>query len=372
MEQVERIETKYKVLDSLHRPFHRPLWIVKWVCYFINLRRKNSRGFILYKDTTTDFYFFLIEQFYSNYPQDSDGIPSFESIEEAKSYFMQFGKKQQEFVLKEILSKTREKGVETRIYSTYKAASYYLNLAYNKLHFIDETKGIIFWGPRQLTKSVLKSGITDSDKRIFLRQIIQYDGHFFLAMSLLLKPVKKYNLKIEEEVFKFMQRYYPVANFDYTAQSHSNYYVVRKRWQELLKAVDDKGTLSRTLTNIIKQNNEYEEIFRDVNNKVKEYSSKLREKSMFLKNRQEFINIYQRLAKKNEDKSNFVNLYDMSREMSMNYERFQEFLSQFYFEERMVRNIFFINIVSTIDQRKRFYIGNSPVMKIKMTKHYGF
>ncbi len=369
---MERVKTKYKVLDSLHRPFHRPLWIVKWVCYFINLRSKSSCGFILYKDITADFYFFLIEQFYCNYPQDSDGIPSFASIKEAKSYFMQFGKEKQEFILKEILSKEREKGVETRIYSTYKAASYYLNLAYNKLHFIDETKGAIFWGPRQLTKSVLKSGITYSDRRIYLRQIIQYDGHFFLAMSLLLKPVKKYNLKIEEEIFTFMQKYYPVANFDFTAQSHGNYYVVRKRWQELLKTVDDKGTLSRVLTNIIKQNNEYEETFLDVNNKVKDYSIELREKNVFLKNKRKFITIYQTLAKKSEDKSNFVNLYDICREMSMNYERFQNFLSQFYYEERMVRNIFFINIVSTIEQRKRFYIGNSPVMKIKMTKHYGF
>ena len=345
---MEKIETKFKVLDSLHRPFHRPLWIVKWVCFFINMRVKNSRGFILYKDITADFYFFLIEQFYSNYPQDSDGIPSCESINEARSYFMQLGKEKQEVELKEILSKEREKGVETRIYSTYKAASYYLNLAYNKLHFIDETNGAIFWEPRQLTKSVLKSVITDSDRKIYFRQIIQYDGHFFLAMSLLLKPVKKYNLKIEEEVFKFMQRYYPVTNFDYTAQSHSNYYVVRKRWQELLKAVDDKGTLSRTLINIIKQNNEYEEIFHDVNNKVKDYSSELREKSVFFKNKRKFITIYQRLVKKSEDKSNFVNLYDISREMGMGYHRFQDFLSQFYFEERMVRNIFFINIVSTI------------------------
>lgn len=282
------METKYKVLDSLHRPFHRPLWIVKWVCYFILLRRKNDRGFILYKDITTDFYFFLIEQLYSNYPQDSDGIPSYASINEAKSYFLQFEKEKKEVVLKEILSKEREKGVETKVYSTYKAASYYLNLAYNKLHFIYEVDKTTIWKPSQLTKAVLKSGITESDRKIYLSQIIQYDGHFFLAMSLLLKPIKKYNLKIEEEVFKFMQRYYPVANFDYTAQSHSNYYVVRKRWQELLKVVNEKGTLSRVLTNIIKKNNAYEEVFLDVNNNVKSYCSELQEKSVYLKNKKKF------------------------------------------------------------------------------------
>ena len=326
---------------------------------------------ICYKDITIDFYFFLLELLYKNYPQDNDGIPSSESISEVWSYFMQFEKEKKEIVLKEILSKERERGVETRVYSTYKAASYYLNLAYNKLHFINEADKTTFWKPTQLTKAALKSGITKSDRKVYLQQIIQYDGHFFLAMSLLLKPVKNYNLKIEEEVFKFMQRYYPVANFDYTAQSHSNYYVVRKRWQELLKVVNYKGTLSRVLTNIINKNNAYEEVFLDVNNKVKSYCSELQEKSTFLKNKKKFISIYQSLAQKGEDKSNFVNLYDISKEMRMSYQRFQDFLSRFYQEERMVRNIFFVNIVSTIEQRKRFYIGNTPVMKIKMTKYYG-
>lgn len=368
---MEKVEINYKVLDSLHRPFHRPLWIVKWVCYFVNQRSKEGRSMIFYKDITIDLYFFLLKLLNENYPQDSDGIPSYESIREVWSYFLQFGKEKKEVVLKEILSKEREKGVETKVYSTYKAASYYLNLANDKLHFINDVNKTTIWKPSQLTKAVLKSGITESDRKVYLRQIIKYDGHFFLAMCLLLKPIKKYRLKIDEEVFKFMQRYYPVANFDYTAQSHSNYYVVRKRWQELLKVVNDKGTLSRVLTNIIKENNAYAEVFLDVNNKVKSYCSELQEKSAFLKNKKKFISIYQSLAQKGEDKSNFVNLYDISKEMRMSYQRFQDFLSRFYQEERMVRNIFFVNIVSTIEQRKRFYIGNTPVMKIKMTKYYG-
>ena len=48
---------EYKVLDSLHRPFHRPIWIVKWVCYFTLLRSKNPNEYILTKEKTIDFYF---------------------------------------------------------------------------------------------------------------------------------------------------------------------------------------------------------------------------------------------------------------------------------------------------------------------------
>ena len=368
---MENIGKKYKVLDSLHRPFHRPLWIVKWVCYFINQRNKDHQGYILYKDITTDFYFFLIEQLYSNYPQDSDGIPSKESISKVRSFFLSVEKDGKDEILKNILSKEREKGIETKIYSTYKAASYYLNLSDNKLHFFNEKGEVSCWNQSQLTKAVLKSAINDTDRKIYLRQILQYDGHFFLSMCLLQKPVKKYDLKMEDEIFKFMQRYYPIDNFEYTKQSHSNYFVVRKRWIELLKAVNERGVLSKVLTNIIKDDCFIKVIYLDVVNNVKEFTNDIREKSTYLKNKKRFIATYQKLIQKSEDKSNFVNLYDISKEMRMGFQRFQDFLTRFYQEERLVRNIFFVNVVSTIEQRKRFYIGNSPVMKIKISKYYG-
>lgn len=361
----------YKVLRSLHRPFHKPLWIVKWVCYFMLLRNKSSKNYIFSQDKTTDFYFTLLQWLYSCYPQDNDGIPSQDSIDEVWNYFLQFDKMERELKLSEILSKSREKGIETKIYSTYKAASYYLNLAYDKLQFLDKNGVSLSWSPSQLTKGILKSGITSIDKKVYLWHILQNDGHFFLAMCLLQKPIERYGLKMELEIFKFMQRYYPVINFDYTKQSHNNYYVVRKRWIELLGVVNGNGNLSRILSNTITGDNYLEEIFRDVKSKVKEYTLELRKRSNFIKQKKAFIAIYQKQMSKNEDKSNFVNLYDICKEMKMSFERFQIFLSNFYREERMVRNIFFINIVSTIEQRKRFYIGNAPVMKIKITRNYG-
>lgn len=362
---------EYKVLDSLHRPFHKPLWIVKWVCYFMHLRNKSRNNYILTKDKTADFYFTLLEWLHTSYPQDSDGVPSQESVDEVWNYFLQIDKIEKENILREILSKSREKGVETKIYSTYKAASYYLNLADDKLHFLDNNNISRNWKPSQLTKYVLKSGISSADKKIYIWHILQNDGHFFLAMCLLYKPVLRYGLKMESEIFKFMQRYYPVANFDYTRQSHNNYYVVRKRWIELLRVVNDRGNLSRTLTNTVTGDSNFEELFRDVESKVKEYTLKLRKRSNFINQKKAFIAIYQKMMSKSEDKSNFVNLYDICKEMKMSYDKFQIFLTIFYQEERMVRNIFFINIVSTIEQRKRFYIGNAPVMKIKITRNYG-
>ena len=227
------------------------------------------------------------------------------------------------------------------------------------------------WTPKQLTKGVLKSKISQTDRKIYIWHILQNDGHFFLSMCLLYKSIRKYELKMESEIFKFMQRYYPMTNFDYTRQSHNNYYVVRKRWIELLQIINEKGLVSRVLTNIITSDSNLEKVFRDVECNVKEYSIELRKRSNFIKQKKRFIAVYQKHVSKSEDKGNFVNLYDICKEMRMSYEKFQIFLTLFYQEERLVRNIFFINIVSTIEQRKRFYIGNTPVMKIKITKNYG-
>lgn len=362
---------EYKVLDSLHRPFHRPLWIVKWVCYFFKLRQNNQSKDIPGNDLTADFYFTLLAWLHDNYPVDSDGVPSKESVDEVWQYFSQIEKTERVGKLREVLVAERERGVETKIYSSYKAASYYLNLADDKLHFVGKGSMNPNWSPTQLTKSVLKSGISYADRNIYIQHILQNDAHFFLTLCLLQKPVMKYGLKMDVEIFKFMQRYYPVANFDYIQQSHSNYYVVRKRWVELLNAVNDKGTLSKTLMNCIKEDYDSQTAFAEIEAHVKEYTSELRKRRKFIEQKSQFVANYQRAAKNSDDKSSFVNLYDLSKEMRMSYDRFQVFLTQFYQEERQVRNIFFINIVSTIEQRKRFYIGSAPVMKIKMTKNNG-
>ena len=66
---------------------------------------------------------------------------------------------------------------------------------------------------------------------------------------------------METEIFKFMQRYYPMTNFDYTRQSHNNYYVVRKRWIELLQITNEKGNLSKVLTNTVASDINLEKIF---------------------------------------------------------------------------------------------------------------
>ena len=53
----------------------------------------------------------------------------------------------------------------------------------------------------------------------------------------------------------------------------------------------------------------------------------------------------------------------------MGAENYQKFLSDFYENERKNYNIFYNNIVTSIDKRKRFYIREKPVLSIKIKQN---
>ena len=50
----------------------------------------------------------------------------------------------------------------------------------------------------------------------------------------------------------------------------------------------------------------------------------------------------------------------------MSFENFEKMLNDYYEHERKNQLILFSNTVTSIDKRKRFYIRNKPVVKIKI------
>ena len=72
-----------------------------------------------------------------SYPKYNDGVPSQEAIITVHDFFWDHPVTKRDMILKEILAKEkRQKGIETHIYSTYKAVTYYHNLAQEKLHIV--------------------------------------------------------------------------------------------------------------------------------------------------------------------------------------------------------------------------------------------
>lgn len=358
-----------KIITSFHRPYHEPIWIIKWVCYFLRLRQKTKDNFFISKDFSIDLYFRLLVWFRNFYPSNNKGIPSLESVNSAWNYFNQFDFKIWEPKLKEILDKPFKNDIEKKIYSSYKAASYYFNLAHKKLRFIDNNLTTDKWNESQLTKKALKSEISPADRIIYIKQILLFDAHAFLSLCLIIKNIKKIkNSKLELDVlfFSFLKEYYSSSNFDFNKSSHKNYLEVRLKWIDYLKVLNKNGSLNKAVVDIIQKDTELLDIFNDIKLKISNFSPSMKEENSYNAKKLQFIHYYNKNLKIRNEQNNFVNLYDISKDMKLTYSKFQSFLAKFYNDQRLKRNIFFINIVSTIDQRKRFFIGKSPVLKIKM------
>lgn len=352
--------TKYKVLHSLHRPYHRPLWMVKWVCRYYAQSKNNL------SDVTTGFYFEMIEILNNHCPDNSDGVPSQEAINSVCDYFKQFPSSDKKIVLnKSLHSNVRDK-IDKQIYSTYKAASYYINLAVDKLHFVDKNGKQNVWSESQLLHTPISYTISKNDKGRFLQKILENDIHFFLSQCMLEKEKYKYRITDDMMVFSFMQKNFPIPRFDYTHESHRNYYVVRKRWIQDLNALDSNYNIGRTMHKIIKSNNSLQEQYNSIKKSVEDYRVELRAKAKYNIIKQNFLSLYKSIAKEQNEFVEYVNLYDLSNGLNISYSKFNAFLNIFYEEERMKKGIFFINIVSTVDQRRRFFVRNIPVLKIKI------
>lgn len=357
-----------KVLHSLHRPYHCPLWIVKWVCCFYAKRAQSPMGYFLFDELIVDMYFKMLEWLMKYYPIGCVGVPSKDAIFTVIEYFDSISIEERASTLKGVLAKSkRAKGVETQIYSTYKAVSYYNNLAKDKLQFISNQEDLCCWDYSSFRNFRFSCGISKNDRKIFINQILKNDGHFLLSQILLQKYAGKYNLNVEDIVFDFMQKNYPIPRFDFVTHSHQNYYVVRKHWIEQLGLITPSGAPSSILSRCISEDVHFTYLRNDILQKISRYIDNIRNKSAYLKHVDLFYKSYRSRLKGIEDESGFVNLYDICSDMKMTYARFNAFIEDFYEAERMKKNIFFINIVSTIDQRKRFYIRNTPILKIKIS-----
>lgn len=355
-----------KVIHSLHRPYHRPLWIVKWICYFYALRAISKDGHFFYRDKIIDLYFKILEWLYLSYPKYSDGIPSQEAIMTVHDFFWDHPVTIRDIILKDILAKEkRRKGIETQIYSTYKAVTYYHNLAQEKLHIVRKDGSFGGWHAGDLVRWRKKSTISKDDRLIYISHILDNDSHFFMSQCLLEKYIHKYELDPKDTIFGFMQQYYPLPRFNYNLRSHRNYYDVRRQWINLLKVVTPNGSLTSGFKEIIRSSPKYSEEFNDISNKIADYTNCMKGNHLFRKQVEAFYETYSVVRNKGAI-NDYVNLYDICTIMKMSYARFNTFVNRFYESERTKRNIFFINIVSTIDQRKRFYVRETPVLKVKI------
>ena len=364
---------EYKVLHSLHRPFQKPLWVMKWICEYIykpQLKTKSINSAVLYYN----FYFYFIQKLKQEYEKSElvlsklEGIPPQTTINSICLFFNDKSSLEKNDTLKHILNTKRTKGIETQIYSTYKAVSYYLNLAIDKFKLVDEKFNLTEQALRFNFKKSKPFLISEQERMIYFDRILFCDIHFFIPLCLLTKIAQKEKMLLWELAFDFSKRYYPVPKFNYTTPSLKNYVEVRTYWIAVLEILDSNLNIKKKYISYIKSNTLYNDIYSDMEREISDYTKEINELRLYNNNKIKFISLYKECLELKSLKSEYINLYDIKDGLKMSYDRFEGFISKFYEEERSKMSIFFINTVSSIDQRKRFFIRSTPVLKIKIIK----
>lgn len=180
------------------------------------------------------------------------------------------------------------------------------------------------------------------------------------------KEANRFDLPLSTLIYDFLKEFYSEARFDFVSRSHGNYYVVRKYWEEILCVLTKSKCLRSFAKKAIMKNGETKKTYSDIVSHLNIYKQTIKRQQSFNKLVVKFNHTYRLLTKRQQKSNEYVNLYDICSAMGMGYSSFNSFLSEFYERYRTTKNIFFINIVSTIDQRKRFYVRMKPVLSIKI------
>jgi hypothetical protein len=340
---------------------------VKWVCKFI--KDKNSNGEISKSDFYVEFYIYIIKKFYNLYEKNAKeslthGIPLYDSVKKSYDSIIGISKEQKKRIINESLGE-RENEFQKSIFSTYKATSYFINLAKDKLEFVDHNNKLKSTGERLISYRSNDFKLSKKEKEVLFSSIIKSDFHFFISLSLLQKVQKKVkNLSIEEIHFEFLVEKFNIRHFRYTeASNEKNFSKVREHWIKDLDFLDKNFNIKKAFLEII-LNEGFEEPYKKVKKLVGDYyKEKIVSKSKFQEKIDVFTEVYETTPK---NELGFLSLQDIADQMKMGKKSFQNFISEFYESEKNKYNIFFNNVVQAISGKNQYFIRNRPVVNIRI------
>jgi hypothetical protein len=353
-------------IPSLHRPFNQQLKTARWVCDFV----MSSKVKLVGSHFNVKFYIYLIKSLNKEYKkkqlEEYNGLPSESAVFAAYEFLN--GKSESDLI-KEIplIINNRVSSLDRQIYSTYKAASYFINLAKDKFKLIDNKNRLTPNGKKLLSFRSPFFKLSLKEKEFFFERIIEVDFHFFISNCFFTKLRKKYKIKdLTKEQFDFLDKFYGIKHFNFTSSSLGNFNKVRNHWIEELEVLDTNGNIKRKYLKII-SNLQFDLPFQELNQKLDLYEKEnLKNKKKYIDRKGKFLKAYRNSFNSNLSDLGFINLYDIKEAMKMSYNNYQNFLQDFYENEKLNINIFFNNTVNSIDRRKRFYIRNIPVINIKI------
>ncbi|MCX2429886.1 hypothetical protein [Pedobacter sp. GR22-10] len=296
------------------------------------------------------------------------GIPSKEAVDQIQSTLVNLTNNEKEKLIQHILSSDRDDAISKQIYSTYKAASYFVNFAKDKFKLIGSRNELSEAGEQLLSLRSSAFNYSESEKLFFFNKILETDFLLFVSLCKFIRIGKKYNYKDYVDLqFDFLDEYYGIKHFNFTSASLGNYNAVRNHWIQALSILDKKKFIKKKYLKIITLSPIYQSWLLDVEGKILLFESdSFKEILKYRRNKDKFEKRYTNLLKLGKGDLGFVNLYDIKSVMVMSYESFDKFLNTYYEHEKRKKHIFFSNIVNSIDGRKRFNVRNVPVLKVKI------
>ena len=235
-------------IKSLHRPYNQNLKTVKWVCEFIH--KFNQDNNIAKSNFYYEFYYYILDKLFDLYEQKSEidqvhGMPSFSAIKKSRDHLKQYSRKERKKIINESMSE-RISDIDKSIFNTYKAISYFINLAKDKLDFVNKEYQLTQNGKQLIKTWNSKNKIGLMEKQLLFRSIVDNDFHFFISLLLLRKTKKKYNnLMLDELHYDFLATRFNVRHFSFTKASKKNYTVVRNAWIDDLDILDKNYNLKK-------------------------------------------------------------------------------------------------------------------------------
>ena len=358
---------------SLHRPYHQPLKATRWVCRFLESRNTKVKS----SELNIRFYLYLINFLSKSYsekePESYLGLPSKIAVDKVNDFISGKTQKEQISSIQKALSKSSREGIEKQIFSTYKAASYYVNLAKDKLGLIDSKNNLSNYGKELLG---IRSGVglfeyTRNEKVFYLKRLLKTDFVPFVSLCLFNRLAIRYKIKDSRELadlnFDFLDKYCNIRHFNYTNISLENYNTVRNYWIEKLGVLSKSRILKKSVIKLIKDDSElsnwYDELLENFNSYEQLY---FKDQKAYLAKKEKFELRYSECIEEGKVDLGFVNLFDIKEVIKMSHENFESFLNKYYEQEKGRKHIFFNNIVNSVDRRRRFNVRNVPVLKVKI------
>ena len=354
-------QSNKRSIRGLHRPFNKPLKSLCWVCTYA---KKWS------KETSPDFYF----DFYMNHLQDvcnhrqSKMIWTEGCIKAQEAQYIL--EKVVPFVdIKKYISKVlkrRDTSDDKLVYKTYKNISYYISLA-KKFKLLNSDYSLTTDGLLLSESSRNFYTLSTQEKEFIFMFLLDIDKYLFLALVITKHDVVKGILPEDLELeFQRIQG----INFEklFVRSYYKNYINVMRSWIDQLEITSKRdGSIKKAWMNFFTQNEDVYETYMLQYDKYKEFiENRVKIEITRRKKYIQFRKIYDSLVKQGKEDLGFIDLYDIKNEMHMGYNRFNEFLNNFYTENKKNTIILFSNTVYSIDSRKRFSIGNKIVLKIKI------